>query len=394
MKIDYIIPSGICSESGESVGTRNKVEKLSLLINDLSLFLPSKGTNIESISYPFKLVKIPGTSHKLGRFIYQLSLLAFLFVRYMRKRNHPNLLFVRHHILNFGFLLPALLFHIPFFLDTHSDIIEEILIILGQKSDLIPKFCIRAFRKYEGFIFRKASGIIVNHPALKRFFAEIYCLSTENLQVISNGADIDNFKQFHILEARKSLNLELNKKRLIFVGTITIWHGLDYVIQCLPFLEKLRKDFILDIIGTGREYSNIIEMAKSLGVEKYVNFVGQIPLNMVPQWINSADICLLPAKMVRKHPGSPIKMFDYMACGKPILAADVEGYGDFVENNKLGISVDYTKPRELAQAIDNMLNSNLDIYKENNRLLAETQFSWLCQAERIKEFFLIRLRTG
>ena len=85
-------------------------------------------------------------------------------------------------------------------------------------------------------------------------------------------------------------------------------------------------------------------------------------------------------------------MFDYMAMGKPILAANVESYGDFVEQNQLGLCADYTSPQELALKIDCLLKTDLSPYDAHNRFLAETRFSWYHRAVSIYQF--IKMQAG
>lgn len=89
--------------------------------------------------------------------------------------------------------------------------------------------------------------------------------------------------------------------------------------------------------------------------------------------------------MVRSHPGDPIKMYEYMACGKPIIAANVEGYGDFVEKNGLGVSVDFADSKQLASAMDSLLKEDLSFYGENNRRAAVNNHQWKHTVKKVNE---------
>ena len=390
MIIHYIIHKPLTIQGsglGVVFGSLNRIKKLAELGNNITTFSPTKKNRADSIQN-VQTVNIPTLDIKyINMFLFQLFLAFRLIIFYINPLNRPDAIIIRHHPLNFGFIPPALLFKIPFFLEIHSDLVEELK--LDRRANIIPQSYFTFFRKYEKYIFQKARGIMINHIALKRFFVQAYKISPEKIKVIPNGSDIDFFKPMPTSEARKILKLNQNKKRLLFVGNISKWHGVDYVIRAIPYLKKLRTDFIIDIVGKEGEFGpeiKLTEIVDKLNVREYVNFVGPVPRNQACLWIASANLCLLPAKMVRKHPGSPVKLFDYIAMGKPVLAANVESYGDFVEENQLGVCVDYTTPQEVASKMDCLLNTELSFYAVHNRFLAETKFSWYHRAISIYEF--------
>ena len=95
-------------------------------------------------------------------------------------------------------------------------------------------------------------------------------------------------------------------------------------------------------------------------------------------FMNAADFCLLPVNNVRLSPGSPLKLYDYISCGKPVIAqSTMLGYSDEVERYDLGYTVDFTNTDMAA----NFLANELDVTKgkdflANNRRVAETEVSW------------------
>ena len=382
MIIHYIVHFSLSDNVGQSIGTLQKIKNLIKLGNDLIVFSPVRN---QTDNFQTIYVTTPKGKY-ISKICFQLALACRLILHYFKTERRPDVIISRHHILNFGFLIAALLFKIPYVLDIHADVIEEVK--LDPRSRLIPKFYFNLYSKYEKFLFQKAAGILVNQPILKRFFSKTYNIKPEKFCAVPNGSDVDFFKPSDKRKNRELLGKDMDTKRLTFVGNVSEYHGVDYIIQAIPHLLKLRSDFIVDVVGSGSgsELKNLVQLAKTLNVYKYVNFVGRVPRDDVAKWVSASDICLLPAKMLRKHPGSPIKLFDYIALGRPVLAANVEGYGDFVEENKLGMKVDYTNPKEVAEKIDGMLDSHLSIYEKHNRYLAETKFSWLQRAKQIQQF--------
>lgn len=111
-------------------------------------------------------------------------------------------------------------------------------------------------------------------------------------------------------------------------------------------------------------------------VNKNVKFVEPVPSILARKYINASDFCLLPAKQVRLSPGSPIKLYDYISCGKPIIAqSNLLGYSDEVENYDLGYLVDFTKPEEAAFELERILKLKKD-FSIHNRKMAVEKLSW------------------
>ena len=71
--------------------------------------------------------------------------------------------------------------------------------------------------------------------------------------------------------------------------------------------------------------------------------------------MNSFSLCVVFFKKVRKDPGDPIKLYEYLACGRPVVASDVPGYGDHVDAIGAGLSVDSSDAGATANAIVKIL---------------------------------------
>jgi glycosyltransferase involved in cell wall biosynthesis len=381
MNIYFICSVDLSRSSAPAFQVTEYAKNLTELGNIVTLFVPRyryRGT-IKDVS----IVKIPcGSSLYVSRILYQILLPFVLIYKMIAKR--PDALLVRHSIVNFGFVLPAQIFKIPFMLRVDADPVEE----MRLDSRYIPPVYLTLFERLQKYVFAKATILTVIHPAVKRGLVNRYNLEPDKIKVIKNGVDTELFKPVDQEQSRLALNLAPSLRYLTFVGHVWPWHGVDYVIKAIPYLRELRDDFKIAIVGEGPYLGDIVELAKEHGVEDKVDFVGEAPREQISYWLGASDICLLPAKMVRSHPGDPVKMYEYMACGKPIIAADVEGYGDFVEENELGISVDFTDSEQLAIAMDSLLKEDLSVYRENNRRVAVNNHQWKHIVERVNEILV------
>jgi glycosyltransferase involved in cell wall biosynthesis len=378
MNIYFVCSIELGLNSGASLLAAQYTKNLAELGNDVTLFAPQYGYGemIEGVN----IIRIPcGSSLYTSKIIYQILLPFVLAYRIMSKR--PDCLLVKHNIVSLGFVLPAQILKIPFVLQVDAEPIEEIRL----DSRYIPSVYLTSFERFQRYIFAKAAKLIVVHPAVKRGLVNKYDLKQDKIEVIKNGVDIELFEPLNQKQSRLMLNLDSSLRYLTFVGHVLPWHGVEYIIQAILHLKEFRDDFKVIIVGDGPSLRDVMELANECGVGDKVDFIGEVPREQVPHWISASDICLLPAKMVRSHPGDPIKMYEYMACGKPIIAANVEGYGDFVEKNRLGISVDFTDSKQLAAAMDSLLKEDLSFYRENNRRVAVSNHQWSHTVERVNE---------
>jgi glycosyltransferase involved in cell wall biosynthesis len=83
-----------------------------------------------------------------------------------------------------------------------------------------------------------------------------------------------------------------------------------------------------------------------------VIFAGEVPHARVPDYIGSGDICILPE---RARASSPLKLFEYMSCERPVVAFDVKGH-ELVEALGAGVLVPSNDPDKLSEALVSLLN--------------------------------------
>jgi glycosyltransferase involved in cell wall biosynthesis len=133
----------------------------------------------------------------------------------------------------------------------------------------------------------------------------------------------------------------------------------------------------------------LLETASDLGISEKFTFTGRIPYEQVPFYISAADVCVAPFIKERnsKIGLSALKTYEYLACGKPIVASSIPGVQDLIESSGGGISVAPEDPEELAAAIVRLL-SNKEIRdsmgKKGRRYVVENH-SWDGVSRKILE---------
>jgi glycosyltransferase involved in cell wall biosynthesis len=137
--------------------------------------------------------------------------------------------------------------------------------------------------------------------------------------------------------------------------------GVQTAIQALPSIIKKNSKVQLRVLGNG-DPSRFIELAKSLGVEKYVFFDGSLPAGTrVMQWIDSLDIYIHPSF----KEGLPRSLIEAMSRGKPCIASNIAGIPELIPNEWLIAPGDVLKLSKLILKISESKKLGLELGKEN-----------------------------
>lgn len=140
-------------------------------------------------------------------------------------------------------------------------------------------------------------------------------VSAERIAVIPNGAD-----PLPCVPERETREASI---RIVFVGGFYAWHGIDHLLRALAAVEsRTRQKLHLSLIGGGPESTRIQQLADTLGVSDIVLPLGRIAHDQVCHELCKADIAIASYPSLQPFYFSPLKIFEYMAAGLPIIASD------------------------------------------------------------------------
>jgi len=183
-------------------------------------------------------------------------------------------------------------------------------------------------------------------------------------------------------EARKRLGLPLDKKIAVYTGHLFGWKGADTLAEAA---KKLSDEFkIVFVGGTERDIASFKEKYGRLA---NVSIVGHKPHREIPVWQKAADLLVLPntaKEDISKYYTSPMKLFEYMASGRPIIASDIPSIREIVDE-KTAILVKPDDPEALAEAIKKASDS------DHSAMISESlarvrERTWTKRSARIMEF--------
>lgn len=241
------------------------------------------------------------------------------------------------------------------------------------------------------FVLKKAlefsDRIIAVTPGIKSNLEKIYSIPGEKIVVVSNGANTSLFKPLDQKDCRKELNLDPNIFYVCFVGNLAPWQGLEYLVKAAPsILSRFPKCRFL-IVGDGVMKKELLKLSRELGVEDRFIFTGVVAYNRVPIYINASDVCTAPFILARnaKIGLSPLKLYEYMACGKPVVASNISGVSDALEASRGGVPVLPENPGALSEAVIKLLeNPDLRSKLGSKGLSYVTEnYSWYSVAKQV-----------
>ena len=188
---------------------------------------------------------------------------------------------------------------------------------------------------------RRAAAIIAVSTRLKEALVEIG-VEESKVVVVRNGVDVELFRPQDKAAARGRLGLPPGRIAAC-VGNLVPEKGLALAIEALRRLQ----DFNLVIVGDGPSREELVQLARSLGVEQRVCFMSAMPQPELRSLYSSADVLLLTST----REGWPNVVLESLACGTPVVALDVGAVGEMITSPKVGRIVTARDAAELGAAV-------------------------------------------
>jgi len=206
-----------------------------------------------------------------------------------------------------------------------------------------------------------------------------------------NCADLSKFNPITGKNEELELKLKLeNKKILAFLGSFFKYEGLEFAIKALPLIVKDIPNIHLLLVGDGNEKENLIELSKQLGVEHLVTFVGRVNFDIINQYYSLADALIFPRESIKlTHLVTPLKPLECMAQKLPVIASDVGGHKELIEDGKTGLLFEAENINSLAAKVlelfsDVQLQDNL---KANGLVYVTNVRNWLNTARTYYDIY-------
>lgn len=308
MKIYYVVNARIPTEKAHGIQTAKTCESFIEAGHEVTLIVPNRSTDDVSIRDYYGLrvdvpiVRIAGPDWYLkGTAGFVISSVCFMagYVSYLRRARRNGEDFLLYTVDMDTFSSSALAFvGRPFVTELHG---------------------IKPRTPFTNLLIHQAAGVIT----INRFVAEeimrTFGLSSERVLIEPNGIDLELFENVpEKREARRQLGIPENELLVLYIGRLYGWKGLSVLGEAAARMQGTMR---LRVVGGTKE-----DYLREGGSElpERLTFEGGVVPTVVPLWLSAADALLVlgtKAQMSSYLYTSPMKVFEYMAVGKPIIAS-------------------------------------------------------------------------
>lgn len=248
----------------------------------------------------------------LPRFVYELLEFAYAFGDYLRlakavKTHKPDCLYERYNLYLPSGIWVKRRFRLPMLLEVNAPLYEERKRYSGLALDRLARWTERTTWCGADFV------LPVTHVLARRMMDA--GVEESKVIVIPNGIDPERFSRGRDREeAKRALGLQ-GRLVLGFVGFMREWHGLERVVELIADDPDDKRHLLL--VGDGPARTPLEGLARSLGVADRVTITGVVDRGGVASYVEAFDIALQPQVV---EYASPLKLFEYLALGRPIVA--------------------------------------------------------------------------
>lgn len=240
--------------------------------------------------------------------------------------------------------------------------------------------------------YRLADKIVcVSQPA-KQNLVQNWGVDGRKIVVIPNGVDVEQFsKTADSAAIRAQLAIHPDAPVIMFVGGFQFWHGLDRLLESFAQVLKDTPLAQLVLVGDGPARASVEQQAQQLGIVNNLHITGMVAHTRVPELLTIADVVTIPYPRLPKEMWfSPLKLYEYMAAGKTIVASAEGQIQEVIENGRNGLLVPPGDVTSLTQAIIHLLHNPAERNRlgRNARQQAVERHSWDGHIQQLVETYL------
>ena len=234
-------------------------------------------------------------------------------------------------------------------------------------------------RHLESYVFQRADAVTTICEGLRN---EIISrgIAAEKVTVIPNAVDVDRFTYLALADESLKSSLGLIGKRVLgFIGSFYAYEGLPLLLDALPAILQQAPNVRLLLVGGGPQEELLKNQVSALGLGDAVIFTGRVPHDQVQAYYNLVDLFVYPCLPMRlTELVTPLKPLEAMAQGKLVVASDVGGHKELIEDNKNGYLFESGNAKALVDKVLDILNSmgNWGLMREYGREYVERERTW------------------
>ena len=229
--------------------------------------------------------------------------------------------------------------------------------------------------RIQRFVFHRADKVITPSNYLKGILLKYYKVPAAKIEVVYNAVE---------LKEDEAAGEKCGQPVVITIGRLVPWKGIDELIELVPALVEKYPDFKLLVVGDGPENERLKRLCQKIGAKPHVIFTGKVSREQTLSFLKNSDVFVLNSR----YEGLPHTVIEAMVYQCPVIATNIEGTGEAIEDGQTGITVAPGNKRQLEEKLVFLLEnerarSKIVVQAYEN---VKSKFTWentLGQLERI-----------
>ena len=242
-------------------------------------------------------------------------------------------------------------------------------------------------RALETWAVKKADAVTVICEGLRKDLIA-RGIAPGKITVIPNAVDIEQFSVGGKPDTELKMKLGLSGSRVLgFIGSFYAYEGLDLLIAALPAILKQMPDVKVLLVGGGPQDRDLKQQVMALGLKDRVVFTGRVPHDEVNRYYDLIDVLVYPRHPMRlTNLVTPLKPLEAMAQGRLMVASDVGGHKELIQDGKTGVLFHAGDVGDLTGKVVALLQDEpgWDSMKKNGRQFVESERNWVASVARYR----------
>ncbi len=233
------------------------------------------------------------------------------------------------------------------------------------------------WKKYERYYLTRADLVLTVEDSLRNIYVHQVGVNPEKIVTLPNTPLSLNF-------TNEVVNQEIIDKFsgrfvLFYAGSLDHLRGIDFILNCLVELKYDINNILFLVAGKENAAFSLNKLVEERNLQDVVQYIGFVPLGILPTYIAASDICLFVPKADNLEINNTIatKIYQYAAMGKPVIVSEARMMKEFVERNGIGFSVCHGNKKEFCETVKK-LYANREISEKirNHAIQITSRFTW------------------
>jgi glycosyltransferase involved in cell wall biosynthesis len=358
-------------------------QNLAALGNDLLLLVPRYHKGKTGIA-GLKCVFMPARRDSSFGSYLLVELARFIYFPFLLAKFKPDIIYNRKERFDIAPPLWSRMFGVPYVVEVNGMLLEE-LEMAGY-----PSWLLKIFHIAEIINYKLAARVVCVSAKIADNLVKNLKLDKNAVKAVANGADTDFYRPLDKKKCRQKIGLEIDCFYVGFLGSFNVWQDLATLVKAAALVKKKGLPVRFILAGSGEQEHKLKKMAKELSLTGEVLFPGWIEHEKTPFYLNSFDICYVSRSAFEpEFEFSPLKLYEYLACGRPVIASRTPGIKEVVQEGDCGFIFESGNVDDLAQKITQSFHAKetLEARGMPGRRLVQEKYSWKNTAININSIF-------